>query len=94
VIVIPIGVHSYGKQYNELYIDARQLLQGVDLNAEVERMDDAKAQYPVVGSRPGTYILDLAKKPEFEWAMVGFIGVCVVGRALSIYGWVGRSRRK
>ena len=42
----------------------------------------------------GTYILTLAKTPEFEYAMVGFILLCVVGSAFSIYSWVYRSRRK
>jgi uncharacterized membrane protein YdjX (TVP38/TMEM64 family) len=42
----------------------------------------------------GRHILTLAKTPEFEWTMAGFIGVCVVGSAYSIYGWVHRSRRK
>ena len=42
----------------------------------------------------GQHIITLAKTPAFEWAMVGFIGLCVIGSAYSIYNWVYRSRRK
>jgi membrane protein YqaA with SNARE-associated domain len=42
----------------------------------------------------GRHIITLAKTPAFEWVMAGFIGLCVVGSAYSIYNWVYRSRRK
>lgn len=42
----------------------------------------------------GRHILTLAKSPAFEWAMAGFIGLCVLGSGFSIYNWVYRSRRK
>lgn len=40
----------------------------------------------------GHHLIDLAKTPAFEWAMVGFIVLCAVGSAYSIYNWIGRGR--
>ena len=44
--------------------------------------------------RFGQHILTLAKAPAFVWAMAGFIAVCIIGSAYSIYNWFYRSRRK
>ncbi|SRR5579883_706128 len=41
----------------------------------------------------GRQILAIAKSKEFLWAMYFFIGLCVIGSAISVAGWVRRSRR-
>src|SRR5579883_1033271 len=41
----------------------------------------------------GRQILEIAKSKEFLWAMYFFIGLCVIGSAISVAGWVRRSRR-
>lgn len=40
----------------------------------------------------GRRVLAIAKSPAFEWAMLFFIAICVIGSALSIYQWVKRVR--
>ena len=35
----------------------------------------------------GRRILLIAKSPGFEWVMVFFIAICLIGSALSIYKW-------
>lgn len=35
----------------------------------------------------GRRILAIAKSPGFEWAMLVFIAICVIGSAFSIYNW-------
>ena len=40
----------------------------------------------------GRHILRIVQTPAFEWSMAGFISVCAVGSAISIYNWVRGSR--
>lgn len=44
----------------------------------------------------GRHILEVANSTPFRWTMVGFIVLCLVGSALSIYTWIKnvRSGRK
>ncbi|HLH39002.1 MAG TPA: VTT domain-containing protein [Bryobacteraceae bacterium] len=41
----------------------------------------------------GDEILRIVKSGPFYWAMIGFIVLCAVGSAYSVYGWVKRSKR-
>jgi membrane protein YqaA with SNARE-associated domain len=41
----------------------------------------------------GRHMLRMARTPAFEWSMGGFIALCVVGSAISIYKWVRGSGR-
>lgn len=40
----------------------------------------------------GPHILKWAQSPVVEWFLVGLIAVCTVGSAISVYGWIKRSR--
>lgn len=40
----------------------------------------------------GRRLLAIAKSPAFEWAMLLFIAICVIGSAASIYKWTRRVR--
>jgi membrane protein YqaA with SNARE-associated domain len=40
----------------------------------------------------GRQILRITQTPAFEWSMTGFIALCVVGSAISIFNWVQGSR--
>jgi membrane protein YqaA with SNARE-associated domain len=42
----------------------------------------------------GRQILRIANSPEFLWVMGGFIALCLIGSAVSVFHWVriGRSR--
>ena len=41
----------------------------------------------------GRGILRIARSTEFEWFMIGFTFVCLVGSMVSVANWVRRSRR-
>jgi membrane protein YqaA with SNARE-associated domain len=41
----------------------------------------------------GRHMLRITRTPAFEWSMAGFIALCVVGSAISIYNWVRGSRK-
>jgi membrane protein YqaA with SNARE-associated domain len=43
--------------------------------------------------RFGRQILRIAKSPQTEWIMLGFIGLCAIGSAFQVAQWVRRSRR-
>ena len=36
----------------------------------------------------GRHLMRITQTPAFEWSMAGFIALCVVGSAVSIYNWV------
>ncbi|WP_109486342.1 YqaA family protein [Occallatibacter savannae] len=36
----------------------------------------------------GKAVLEIAKSPAFEWTMIGFIAICVIASAVSIWNWV------
>jgi membrane protein YqaA with SNARE-associated domain len=40
----------------------------------------------------GQQLLRITQTPAFEWSMAGFIALCLVGSAISIYNWVRSSR--
>jgi len=40
----------------------------------------------------GRHMLKMAEAPAFEWSMGAFIGLCVVGSAISLYKWISASR--
>ena len=40
----------------------------------------------------GRHLLRITRTPAFEWSMAGFIALCLVGSAISIYNWVRSSR--
>ncbi|MGI8771436.1 MAG: YqaA family protein [Acidobacteriaceae bacterium] len=42
--------------------------------------------------RYGRHILSVANSPAFRWTMFVFIGLCVVGSALSVYQWLKHVR--
>ena len=46
----------------------------------------------LLGISFGPAILRIAKQPEVKYTLVGLLIVCVVGSALSIAGWIRRSR--
>jgi membrane protein YqaA with SNARE-associated domain len=39
----------------------------------------------------GKTVLQIAKSPAFEWTMIGFIALCVVATAISIWHWVKKT---
>ena len=41
----------------------------------------------------GHEILDIVRSGPFYWAMIGFIALCAIGSAYSVYGWVKRGKR-
>jgi membrane protein YqaA with SNARE-associated domain len=41
----------------------------------------------------GRHLLRITRTPAFEWCMGGFIALCVIGSAISIYKWVRSSRK-
>jgi membrane protein YqaA with SNARE-associated domain len=41
----------------------------------------------------GRDILRIAKAPETQWIMLGFIALCIIGSAFQVAQWVRRSRR-
>ncbi len=40
----------------------------------------------------GRQVMRIAQSPVFVWAMVGFIALCAVVSAISVAGWIRRSR--
>ena len=42
----------------------------------------------VLALKFGKAVLEIAKTPVFEWTMIGFIAVCVIASAISIWNWV------
>lgn len=40
----------------------------------------------------GSAILRVAKSDDFKWAMIAFIGVCVIGSVFSVLNWIRKSR--
>jgi hypothetical protein len=40
----------------------------------------------------GRHILRIAQEPAFHWAVLIFLAICLIGSAISIRGWVVRSR--
>jgi membrane protein YqaA with SNARE-associated domain len=38
--------------------------------------------------RLGRRLLRITQTPVFEWCMAGFIALCVIGSAISIYNWI------
>ena len=41
----------------------------------------------------GRRIVQLAKQPAVEWAIIGLIVLCIAGSIVSVLGWVRRSRK-
>ena len=41
----------------------------------------------------GNAVLGIAKLPQFEWAMIAFISICVVASAISIWRWTKNEPR-
>ena len=41
----------------------------------------------------GTRIIRWTRTPEFLYVMIGLIVISVIGSAVSIYGWIRRSRK-
>ena len=41
----------------------------------------------------GRAILRIAQTPHFVWSMIVFVAICLIGSAVSIAGWVRRSKR-
>jgi membrane protein YqaA with SNARE-associated domain len=46
----------------------------------------------VIGIVFGNRILKLADNPVFQYTLIGLVVVCIAGSALSVYGWIKRSR--
>jgi membrane protein YqaA with SNARE-associated domain len=42
----------------------------------------------------GHQILAIARSRPFFWTMIGFIVVCVIGSAISVIGWIRRSKQR
>jgi hypothetical protein len=40
----------------------------------------------------GRHILRIAQAPAFHWAVLVFLAICLIGSAMSVRGWVVRSR--
>ena len=43
--------------------------------------------------RFGRAILRIAQTPHFIWSMLVFVAICLIGSAVSVVGWVRRSKR-
>jgi len=46
----------------------------------------------VAAIRLGRQILRIVKSGPFYWTMIGFIALCAVASAISVYGWIKRSK--